>query len=83
MVRKIKPESAHKGTESCYFSLSPPLRPLRFSETLFRKFKKSPGFWSPQREMSETRKSSHEAQRQYELITLVLVACMRRSQCDA
>ena len=40
MVRKIKPQRTQRGTENCYFSLSPPLCPLWFSETLFRKNQK-------------------------------------------
>ncbi len=43
MVRKIKPQSTQRVTESCYFSLSPPLCSscsLWFSETLFRKYQK-------------------------------------------
>jgi hypothetical protein len=47
MVRKIKPQSAQRITESCYFYLSPPLCPLCplwFSETLFRKYQKVSGF---------------------------------------
>ncbi len=55
MVRKIKPQRAKRNTESCYFSLSIPLCtlcPLWFSETLFRRYKKSPGVSSLQREIS-------------------------------
>ena len=42
-LRKIKPQRAQRITESCYFYLSPPLCPLWFSKTLFRKYQKVSG----------------------------------------
>ncbi len=56
-LRKIKPQRAQRITESCYFYLSPPLchsvSSVVFQKTLFRKYQKSPGFWSPQREITQ------------------------------
>ena len=43
MTRNIKPQRTQRDTESCYFSLSSPLRALCtlwFSETLHRKYQK-------------------------------------------
>jgi len=53
-LRKIKPQRAQRITESCYFYLSYPLCPLWFSKKpYFENIKKSPGFWSPQREITQ------------------------------
>ena len=57
-LRNIKPQRAQRITESCYFCLSPPLcrsvSSVVFRKPYFENIKKSPGFWSPQREMPKT-----------------------------
>ena len=58
MVRKIKPQRSQRAQRVVIFIFRPlcvTLCPLWFSETLFRKYQKSSGFWSLQREIPKTR----------------------------
>ncbi len=56
-LRTVKPQRAHRITESCYFYLSPPLCLLCLlwfsKKPYFENIKKSLGFWSPQREITQ------------------------------
>ena len=59
MVRTIKPQRAQRITESCYFSLLPPLRPSVVFRNLISKVSKSlRDFETLPREIPKTHKSS-------------------------